>query len=1422
MSNQDSQAADAAHAWPSFLPIIGGMAVVVAAATLLAERALTLTPHHVVIGLALLIAFVVVSLIPHRTNISWLGYPQAILMVAWLTTGLFDALAVTIAGALLVGAAYQVWGERLGLLAISREQIIRWTFGRIAISGAALLVATVIYVGMSQPLPLTDVSSSNLLPFGLAYVMALLTAHLLASLLFGRNLIETGRALWTSERRSLLLLELILPLAVISSAIVISRLGEFVFLAILALGTAEIVSARLANEAKHHLSEKVEELSLLNAMGESISSSLVMDDLLQQVYAQVKAITSAPAFYIALFDDDRRRLDYRLVMVDGEPASAPPLTENSLAATLTRSPTVLHIGDLDLLRLLGITPSELEARYADLCALPLMAGNEALGVMVVLKKQGETPLNTRTINLLRAVAGQAALAIHNANLYAHSTEMARYLSLINNSVQSAVTHIDRENAAEMICAAAQTIARADGVALFLYNRQTQALDLAYSVGLSSETQSLLAAMPHITRQLDSESFVIPMDEDSDDGRTLREFAQRACLDGLIDATLRSNTALVGYLTLVYDQPHVSSPTELNLLETLTSQVSTALENTRLFQALENYAFEMSQLAHLSRVSTSNLNVETTMRSVGQILCQIMNVSRTTIVLANESGALSSLTATGSAAQTGGMDAPDAISFPELAALFDHDPAVPRAYQAADDDLSPELSAFMSQSDEATLAVVPLLINDRTMGAILLGSHTRRQFTDREWQLVEMASNQTATHLQNAQLYTRTNEALRERMEQLALIEDIARQISSALDFQQIVSNLLKAAAHITQADYVSLILRTLDPRLQTVYETRADGLIEQATYALSDDIGMFGAVVRAGKALLVDNHQTAPNYVPPPGQRAFHSSAVVPLIRDNRVIGVLNMESTRRNFFREAQLPFLNSLADHAVISIGKARMLDERKYQVETLSSLQAMALRLAGEMDPPSVANVILETTLSLFGGLEAAIFFYDDRSGELTPLNRLTRDGRRSTGVLGLISPEIAVEAAQTGEVQILRQDASSSSIHLPLKRGNRVREVLAIGFDTPQAFGERDLESLGLLASQAAGHLENAVLNQQMRAILNSTRDGILLFDGKRRLVEANPAADHLLGGGWDPYVSQTAAQLPRLSETSADTISRRHFEHQNASGPIYLEETSMPVTDSKQRAVGWLVILRDVTEEKRLADYRDEISHMVVHDLRGPLASIMSSLSLAMDELPASDEAEFARQAIHLSTDSANSLMVLVESMLDVARLEAQAMKLDIQPTEARWLARQAAQALSATIQQAGIRLTIDLPDDLPPLAVDGDMIRRVVINLLDNAVRYTPFQGQVLITAASADGWLTFRLADSGPGIPPNERDQVFEKFRQAQKPGSVVRRRGSGLGLTFCKLAIEAHGGKIWIESGAPLSGACFVFTLPLLDISDDALRTS
>lgn len=235
-----------------------------------------------------------------------------------------------------------------------------------------------------------------------------------------------------------------------------------------------------------------------------------------------------------------------------------------------------------------------------------------------------------------------------------------------------------------------------------------------------------------------------------------------------------------------------------------------------------------------------------------------------------------------------------------------------------------------------------------------------------------------------------------------------------------------------------------------------------------------------------------------------------------------------------------------------------------------------------------------------------------------------------------------------------------------------------------------------------------------------------------------------------------------------------------------------------------------TEKEQLLELqrlRQETSDLIIHDLRNPLGAISLSLNMLDVVLPV-EILDENRQIIDIARNSCDRMMRLVDSLLDVSRMESGESQFHFAPLDLTNLFQGVANnALAA--RNRNIRLVIDLPDSLPPLSGDRDKLERVLNNLLDNATKYTPDQGQITLSAQAEAEDVIISVTDTGPGIPEDQRQRIFERFTQVS--GDLRARRGFGLGLAYCRLAVEAHGGHIWVEPGKDNIGSRFAFTLPL-----------
>ena len=223
--------------------------------------------------------------------------------------------------------------------------------------------------------------------------------------------------------------------------------------------------------------------------------------------------------------------------------------------------------------------------------------------------------------------------------------------------------------------------------------------------------------------------------------------------------------------------------------------------------------------------------------------------------------------------------------------------------------------------------------------------------------------------------------------------------------------------------------------------------------------------------------------------------------------------------------------------------------------------------------------------------------------------------------------------------------------------------------------------------------------------------------------------------------------------------------------------------------------------------RDDLTNMIVHDLRTPLTSLLSGLQT----LPlVGDMNEVQTEMLDIAVDGGQTLLGMINDLLDVEKMEQETVPLDLAPLTASALIERAFTQVTNLAQAGTLSLVCEARLDLAPFRGDEDKLRRTLVNLLGNAIKFTPTGGTVTAVAGiDGENQMLFSVRDTGEGIPPEAHARIFEKFGQVENR-KAGRKMSTGLGLTFCKLAVEAHGGKIWVQS-EPGRGSAFHFTIPL-----------
>ena len=249
-----------------------------------------------------------------------------------------------------------------------------------------------------------------------------------------------------------------------------------------------------------------------------------------------------------------------------------------------------------------------------------------------------------------------------------------------------------------------------------------------------------------------------------------------------------------------------------------------------------------------------------------------------------------------------------------------------------------------------------------------------------------------------------------------------------------------------------------------------------------------------------------------------------------------------------------------------------------------------------------------------------------------------------------------------------------------------------------------------------------------------------------------------------------------------------------------------------------IVGSELCEAERRSQLMRDLSDMITHDLKGPLTSILGFLQLLETEDLVDDQREYVQFAL----GAAEWLSVLIAGILDVAKMEASEIQMDREPLDIRAEAEEALSLISCKLTEKEMVPEITCPPDLPHPLASRDLFRRIIINLAGNAAELSPTGGKLTISGAlsrNSDS-VVVSVQDEGPGIPPEHQARIFDKFFQAGSRKTSGRKMSVGLGLAFCKLAVDAHGGDIWVES-EPGHGARFSFSLPL-DVASRAQRAA
>jgi PAS domain S-box-containing protein len=420
--------------------------------------------------------------------------------------------------------------------------------------------------------------------------------------------------------------------------------------------------------------------------------------------------------------------------------------------------------------------------------------------------------------------------------------------------------------------------------------------------------------------------------------------------------------------------------------------------------------------------------------------------------------------------------------------------------------------------------------------------------------------------------------------------------------------------------------------------------------------------------------------------------------------------------------------------------------------------------------------------------------------------------------------------------IERSGPKSAICVPIQVRDEHVGVLTLVHATPDFFGPEHLALLQSIADQAGIAVHNARLYESLQAtnrryheLFEDSIDPIIVTSLEGKIQEINRQAAQVSGRSYEELQGAFIWELQTVSPSwlernmesiqSGKTVSCESEFQPREHAPIPIEIYVRKISFGGEELLQW--IIRDISERKQLDSLRDDLSAMIYHDLRSPLANIVSSLDMLRDMLRTlipDNGNNIAQQVLSIAIRSSERMQRLINSLLDINHLEAGQAITNRASAEVMALILEALDAVQPITSTKRQKAALEVETNLPAIWVDQDMIRRVLINLLENATKFTPAEGKITVGAKNEGEWVKVWVQDTGPGIPTEAQGAIFNKFARGpverlQYPDQMPK--GLGLGLAFCKLAVQSHGGKIGVES-EPDSGSCFYFTVPVKKLSN------
>jgi PAS domain S-box-containing protein len=1249
------------------------------------------------------------------------------------------------------------------------------------------------------------------------------------------------------------------------------------------LGVA-LENARLFEEIQQRTAELSESNKVQTALYRIAETATAVEDMptfYRRIHEIVREIMNAENFIIQLYDDVKERVSYPYVVdTSGElkPLPAVPITKirKGLAMYSLQSNQTLHVSRSKVDEM--VARGEIESispSAEDWVSVPLQTGGKTIGVIAVQQYEPGESYTDKDVRLLEYVARHIAASLERARsiqetqrLLKETEQRAAELAIINSVQEGLASKLDIQGIYDLVGDKIRDIFDAQKVQVMIYDRQTDTEYYPYVIQKGErlhqepfrhdETgfgplvmrtrQSLMINQDMLQRAQEVGSFIIG------EGGSAAKSAIFVPL--LIGEEPRGVISIQNI-----DREHAFTDSDLRLLVTLTNAMSVALENARLFdetqrllKETEQRAAELQIINHVGEAMSRQLDVRTITRTVGDKITEIFKAEATSILM---------------------LDTKSNLILPifewDEGKYIEHVKPFPLGQGLTSRIIQSRQPLVLGTAEEAanfgvyyppeaaetnptitqSYLGVPVIVGENVIGVVSVNTYSQHAYTEDSLRLISTLANNMGVALENARLFEKTQQLLKEteqRAAELAIINSVQQGLAAQIDFEAIIDLVGDKIREVFQADTTFIAL--YNPKDQIIDFPYYVDKGHRHPFTSRFGGGLTSHIIQSRRPLLLRNPEEAAGYdiileVSPGSTEDLNRTFLgVPVVVGDQVIGVISVQSYQPNAYGESEERLLSTVAASMGVALENARLFVETQQRATELQTVNAVSQALVAETELEALIQLTGEQVRRTFNADIVYVAMLDEQSnqiefpygyGEEFPV-LLLGEGLTSkiieAGQPLLINRDMETRRSELGATQVGKQ--ARSFLGVPIIVGRQAIGVISVQNTQEEGlYTESDVRLLSTIAANVGTAIRNARLFNEIsrqknyyEMIIANSPAAIILIDGDLRITGWNPAAERLFGYSQaeamgqivddlvarDPDLHAEAARysLQALSENRVHLIAKRNRKDGTL---VDVEVMGLPVLIEGQNK-GYVVIYHDITELERARRQAIEANQAksaflanMSHELRTPLNAIIGFTRIVRRKgegaLPEKQLDNLDKVLI-----SAEHLLNLINTVLDIAKIESG--RMDVQPShfQIRPLVDLVATTSQPLVRQDTVNLVTQVDPDLPLVHSDLEKIKQILLNLVSNAAKFT-HAGQITVSAGQDAERLVVNVSDTGIGISQEALPRIFEEFQQADT--STTREYGgTGLGLSISRSLARLLGGDLTAES-VEGQGSTFTLTVPL-----------